>query len=507
MRIGTVNMTQQIDHHCEKIIKMPLLLLMEHAALALLKHMDMEKNNYYTIVCGYGNNGGDGFALARLLHGNGKHVSVFTIGREGSRFSECAETNFSILQNMGISIVDIKTIEQLEMLSGCIQQSDITVDGIFGTGLKAGVQGLAGIVIDTINKNSKTIVSIDVPSGMNGDDGATKGAVVNATKTVCFEVYKRGFFTYEAQPYLGEVVVEKIGVPTFVLDQYDNREFITSLQYMQFQLKEKQKLGYKSNFGHVTIIAGSEGFEGAAYLSTEAAVKCGSGLVTLATSKQVQSKVVPKLSEAMNINRDDVSLFQRQLEKSEAIAFGPGMGNTEETLLRLQTVFEHATCPIVIDADGINVIANVLQRDSHYLQQKKQALIFTPHLGEMARLTGLSIEEIRKNRLDIAKEFAKKHGVVLLLKGYQTIITDGDTLFVNPTGNSAMANGGMGDTLTGIITSFIGQGLSPLQSAVCGAYLHGYIGDELAKTYYTINGTDIISQLQQTMKVLSNPIK
>jgi ADP-dependent NAD(P)H-hydrate dehydratase / NAD(P)H-hydrate epimerase len=496
MKVATSHILNDIDRACVEKLKLPVEILMENAALKLLKHMEIEKYERYVIVCGCGNNGGDGFALARHLMVVGKSVSVFLISSEKAVLSSCAEMNYNILQNMGLKITRIRNLEEVYELSEAVANAEVTVDGIFGTGISRKVEGIFEAVIAVINENSKRIFSIDIPSGINSDTGKIMGSCIRAHKTISFQLYKRGFLNYDCGKYLGKVIVENIGIPEFIVDQYHEKEFITEAEFIREYIKKREKYSFKGDFGRVSVIAGSMGFTGAAYISSEAAVKSGSGLVTAISSSKVQEILSSKLVEAMTSTYEKEDTFIKLVGNSDAVAFGPGMGNTEHTFELLCRVMEMVQCPVVLDADGINVMNG--HTDKFKQWQKK--VVITPHLGEMARLTGYSIDHIRGNRLDVAKNFAKEYNIVVLLKGYETIITDGSILYVNPTGSSAMASGGMGDCLTGIIAAFIAQGISPFEAAVCGAYIHGYTGDKLSKELYSVNASDIIRSLPEVIK-------
>ena len=247
-------------------------------------------------------------------------------------------------------------------------------------------------------------------------------------------------------------------------------------------------------------MAGSLGFTGAAYISTQAAVRSGAGLVTLCCDDSIQDILSGKLVEAMTASIDDEKKLDSLISKSNCIAIGPGLGNNHVTLNLLEKILLNSKCPVVIDSDGLNVLEGNLDM----LKNKKCKIVLTPHMGEMARISGFSIDEINENKIDIAKNFAKKYNVVLLLKGFNTIITDGKTLLINPTGSSAMASGGMGDCLTGIIASFISQGYDILTAACIGAYVHGYCGDKLSKEMFCVNANHILEGLPCVIKEIQN---
>ena len=494
MRIGTSNSTKVLDTACVNEYKIPLIVLMENAVLSALKCMDIEENESYVVVSGVGNNGGDGLGLARQLTAKGKNVEVFIVGKL-EKLTECSKINYDILKAMDIPI-KVVTEENLGELKSSIKSSDIVVDCIFGTGLEREIKGIFYDVIKIINENKNKTYSIDVPSGINATTGEVLGICINADKTISFEFYKRGFLKYDVKKFIGEVVVEHIGIPEYILNKYDDKEYITSLELVKSNIKQKDKFAFKSDFGKVAIFAGSRGITGAAYIATEAAVKTGSGLTTLVSDEYVQNIASQKLSEAMTLNIDDLQKLEKLVKDCTAIGFGCGMGDSNDTYNKLDYVLKNSTCPVVIDADGLNSLKNRLE----LIQEYPKRIIITPHLGEMARLTGYSIPYIKENKVDVAKEFANKYKMIVLLKGYETVITDGTQTYINPTGNSAMANGGMGDTLLGMITSLAGQGIDPLMATVSGAYIHGYIGNILAENLYTVNATDIIASIQKTMR-------
>lgn len=496
MRIGTSKISRDIDSSCVEKLGIPLIVLMENAALKVLKHLETDKYSNYVIVCGYGNNGGDGLAVARHLYALGKKVEVFVVFIESRNMSECFRTNFDILKNIGVSVDEITDFKDLEKLRSSMLKSQVTVDALFGTGLNKEVQGLFKDSIMAINECSSFTVSIDIPSGMNGDTGNILGCSVKANKTICFEFYKRGFLNYGSEEFTGEIIVESIGVPKNIIEQFHNDEFITDKSDVTESIKPRKKQGHKGDYGRTLIIAGSEGFSGAAYMSTQAAIRTGSGLVTLCCSSKIQDILSCKLSEAMTVSFENKDELLRLLSISNSVAIGPGLGNNKTTLKLLEFVLDQANGTVIIDADGLNVLSGNLQ----LLQKSRVPVIITPHPGEMSRLTGLPIQAINFSRVDISKSFALENNVIVLLKGYQTVITDGSKVYVNPTGNSSMASGGMGDCLTGIIASLASQGIPPIEAAACGAYIHGYAGDTLSKNIYSVNAGHVIEEIPYIMK-------
>jgi NAD(P)H-hydrate epimerase len=494
VKIGTAEIIRNIDKYCIENLGIPSIVLMENAALKVLKNLSLDKHDSFVIVCGRGNNGGDALAVARHLYSIGKHIEVFLLGL--SKMSTDCEINYNILKNMGIRINNISNVNDIGYLRDALNRCEVAIDGIFGTGLSRNVSGIYDMVITIINENSSNIISIDVPSGFESNTGRVLGNCIKASKTISFQLYKRGFINYDTDKLIGEIIIEKIGIPEFAVDKFHNNEFIIDKEMVKKRIRKRNKYSYKGNYGRVTVIAGSKGFTGAAVISTQAAVRSGAGLVTLCCTSDVQSIISSKLLEAMTANVDDEDSLQNLLKKSDVIAIGPGMGNNNSTLRILEKVIKESECPLVIDADAINVLKGNL----HLLEEKKGKVILTPHLGEMSRITGMPIEIIKQKRLEIAKEFAYKYRIILLLKGYNTIITDGETSVINPTGNSAMASGGMGDCLTGMIASFIAQGYSPMEAAYMSAYIHGYCGEELSEEMFCVNAGHVLEYIPYCIK-------
>ena len=465
MKIATSQIMRNIDSYCIDVLGIPGIILMENAALKVMKNIP-ENNKKFVIVCSSGNNGGDGFVVARHLLNRGNYVEVFFLGSD-ENMSADALVNFNIIRNMGAKIIEVNNNEELEILRESIIKSEITIDAIFGTGLSREVKGIYSLAITIMNENSKYILSIDVPSGFECNSGKVMGNCIRSNKTVTFELYKRGFISYDAESITGEIVIEKIGIPKAIVDKFHEDEYIMDIDFIKGLIKKRNKYSHKGDYGRTLILAGSAGFTGAAYISTQAAVRSGAGLVTLGCDSSIQNILSGKLVEAMTVSTNDEIRLDSLITKSDSIAIGPGLGNNNCTLNLLKKVLLNSKCPVVIDSDGLNVLEGNLE----ILKNKKCQIVLTPHMGEMARISGFSIDEINKNKIDIAKEFAKKHKVVLLLKGFNTIITDGKTVQINPTGSSAMASGGMGDCLTGIIASFISQGYDIMTAACIGAYI------------------------------------
>ena len=494
MKIATSEIMGNIDRFCIDTLKIPSIILMENAALKVIKNIDMGRFNSFIVVCGNGNNGGDGLAVARHLISIGKMVQVFLLGKDDEMSLDC-KTNYHILKNIGVKINRINNVEDIDNLRDAILRSEATIDAIFGTGLSRDVQGSYDAVISIINVNSSYILSIDVPSGFNCNSGKVMGNCVSANKTVSFQLYKRGFLSYCTDKLTGEIVIENIGIPQFVVEKFHNNEFMLDKNMIKEKLILRDKYDHKGDFGRVLIVAGSRGFTGAAYISTEAAVRTGSGNVTLCCPEDITDIMASKIIEAMIVSISEDERLNKIIGNSHAIAIGPGMGDNEKTLELVSKIVREAKCPVVIDADGLNSIKNNLD----ILKESKNKIILTPHLGEMAKLTGRSIEYIKDNRIEVAQSFAKEYGVILLLKGFNTVITDGKCTMINPTGNSSMASGGMGDCLTGMVVAFLGQGYSPFVATYIAAFVHGLCGEKLSENSFCVNARDILKEIPKTI--------
>lgn len=497
MKIATGPVMKEIDRYCIESLKIPGIVLMENAALKVVKNLETDKYNYYTVICGKGNNGGDGFAVARHLAILEKKLEVFFIGSEESMSEDC-KTNYTILKNMGIKINKIHNVEDVNELRDSLERCSVIVDALFGTGLSKDLEGIYDLVISIINENSSHTVSIDVPSGLNNDTGKIMGNCVRANKTITFELYKKGFLNYGSHKYTGEVIVERIGIPTFVIDKFHENEFMIDENMIKARLHTRDRYAHKGDYGRVLIMAGTKGFTGAAYIATEAAIRSGAVLVTLCCSEDIQPILSTKLTEAMTISFNEAERLENIMERCNSIALGPGMGNNDHTLETLRNVLLKAKCPIVIDADGINVLKDKLS----LLKNREMPVILTPHVGEMSRITGLAAEYIQENRIEVSKKFAFDYKAIVILKGYNTVITDGETVIINPTGNSSMASGGMGDCLTGIIASFIGQGYKPMEAAALAVYIHGYTGDRLAEEMFCVSASKVLESIPYIIKDL-----
>ncbi|BBM52444.1 carbohydrate kinase [Leptotrichia trevisanii] len=497
MLLGGNETTRKIDSFAINELKIPGIVLMENAAISFVKHIDENEDNFL-IICGKGNNGGDGYAIARQLFSKRKNVKIFCISNEN--MSNDCSINYEICKNMGIEI-----FYEIEELNKLLLECEVVIEGIFGTGLNSEIKGIYREIIEKINavSNNKKIYSIDIPSGINGDTGEIMGISIKANVTISFVTYKKGFLNSKIKNYLGKVIIENIGLNENNINHLINEYYLTPKMIKSFHI-ERNEDSHKGDFGKVLIFAGSSGFYGAGNIVAKSCVRSGAGLTTVITDKNNFSLnvFVPEaMSFPINFNNinENFEKLQNEILNSDVIAIGPGIGKNQqaleifEKLINIEKNNKGNMIKLVLDADALNLLAE----NRELFGNIKNRAILTPHLVEFSRLTGFLPDEINKNKLEVTKNFAKKYELTLLLKGKNTIITNGEILFVNSTGNSHMANGGMGDCLTGIICSLAGQKYDLIQSASIGAYLHGKIADELVKSQYIVNATDIIDNISK----------
>ena len=428
------------------------------------------------VVCGKGNNGGDGFVAARHLRHAGCQVDVFLIADE-KMLSGDAKLNKEILDKLMHpvkSLPDEAKVKKLD-LSGY----DVILDAVFGTGLSSDVRGPLGLAIERINDSKVPVVAVDIPSGISSDSGQVMGTAVRAAATVTFGYPKIGHVTYPGAAHTGDITIVDIGIPPDLAPDGPGSTWLLEDSDIAPHFKRRRPDAHKGRFGHLVVVAGSGDKPGAAGLCCRAAVRSGAGLVTLAAPDEVLSRVVVGAVEFMGApakSAKDVSDF---CKGKQAVCIGPGLGTSKEAADRVRRLVSELPLPMVVDADGLNNLAGKLAM----VKKAPAKRILTPHPGEMARLLGLTVPEVQKDRLGMARLAAKKGGCVVVLKGTGTVVADRDgTAFLVPTGNPGMASGGTGDVLTGIIGGLLAQGHDACQAACLGAYVHGEAGDLVMET-------------------------
>lgn len=480
----------------------PGIVLMENAARGCVDRISKDfpdiKEKTVACFCGKGNNGGDGLAIARLLSRLGCKVTVFLT--HGDSFKGDALINREILNYMNCKIYHVP-----ENIADVVHSFDIIVDAIFGIGMYGTVDDETFSLISAINRSGKYILSVDIPSGISADTGEVCGACINATKTVTFGAYKTGLLLFPGCDYTGEVTVCDICTPDFVLD--DVNKFVTDREFVEKNLPRRTNNSQKGDYGKVLIIGGRQGMTGAPVMAAEAALRMGAGLVTVGVCKSLNGILEEKLTEAMtyplpevdgHLSKEAAPQIKKLIERADAVLFGMGAGTSEDVYELLKVVMENCTVPLIIDADGLNI----LSKHTELMEKCSCSLIFTPHEVEMSRLLKTELSEITENRIGVSYKYAQDNGVTLILKGHHTIVTAEDgTQYINITGNPGLATGGSGDVLAGMVAALAARGLKADVAAAVAVYLHGKSGDIAAESLGedSLIATDIIKYLPKAI--------
>ncbi len=483
---------RRIDALAIEKFNIPGIVLMENAASACvleIKHFDT-----FTVVCGRGNNGGDGLAIARRLIIMGKKVNIYLA--LGDAFSGDALINYNILKAMGVKFKDTQCGDfEKDLLT-----SDCVVDAILGTGIKGEIKSPVAEIIEKINKNSRYILSVDVPSGINADSGEAECAV-RADKTVTFAAYKTGMLLYPAANFTGEIVVADISIPPSAFEDININTI--DEEYAKRIMPKRKANSHKGDYGKIFIIGGSCGMAGAVTLAAKAAFRVGAGIVTACVPEEINDVVQKSCIEAMTYPVDfekDADKIASKMKGYDAILFGNGIGREEYVSNLLQKVLETSKVPVVIDADGLFALSKNLE----LLKRCKCPVILTPHSAEMGRLISKAPEDVEKDRLGVSRGFATEFGVALVLKGNHSIITAPcGTQYINLTGNNGMATAGSGDVLAGITAALAVTVRDVLGAASLAVYLHALAGDCAAETIgeTSLVALDIVNALPQILPV------
>ncbi len=468
-----------------------------------------------SVLCGKGNNGGDGFVVARHLYNRGAEVSVFLMAR-GTQLKGDPRTNFRILQ--GINKRDrSSTLQLLESVDASRLRRhpspDVIVDALFGTGFSGVVRGEYEKVIRWVNESDSTVVAVDIPSGVNADDGTVESVAVTADVTVTMGLRKVGLLVHRGRECSGSIHVADIEIPKIVYQRSGIRTWYVQQIDVRKMLPRRPLNAHKHSVGKILVLAGSRGLTGAAVMSCNSAMRAGAGAVVLGIPKSLLPVVSKKLTEVMpnpleeteeqSVSRKAIPEINRFVSWSDLVVLGPGLGRNKETEEVILELIQTIKKPLLIDADGLNALAI----NPKIVKKRKAETILTPHTGELSRITKNSAEEIEENRVAVARKEAKALNCYLVLKGSPTVVgTPSGDVFINSTGNPGMATAGAGDVLTGTIAALWGQHISAAEASVCGVYLHGLAGD-LAKRKYGemgLTATDIIEAMPRAiMKTLS----
>ncbi|ULT54748.1 NAD(P)H-hydrate dehydratase [Neobacillus drentensis] len=508
---------QQMDHYTIEKIGLPGVVLMENAGGRVAEEIvasSTHVNPRVVILAGGGNNGGDGFVIARRLYDLGFDLLLCLVVPP-ERIKGDAKVHLDVYHNRQLPILYLHE-SPLERVESEINQADVIVDALLGTGVSGPVREPFGSVISMVNKHAgkKIIISVDIPSGVNSDSGKVEGTAVKATKTITFVFPKRGFFLQDGPKFVGEWKAVDISVPPSIVEELglEMPQVITK-ELVNHSVPLRPKHGHKGTFGHVLVVGGSKFYVGAPIFSAKAALNSGAGLVTLAVPESIypmaaaqnpESLFLPLADEEGHFSAEAIDHLSTILHQFKSVAIGPGISRFPGGEAWMKSLMSLLTKqPIVVDADALYLLRDELDMVRDY----KGNVIFTPHPGEMARLLNKTVKEVEEDRIGIAKTFAQDYGVFLLLKGHRSVIAtpDGD-VFINPHGNDALGKGGSGDVLTGMIASFLAQGATPVKALVTASYLHARAGEEKAAALssYGVGPLDLVDGIREQLRVLMN---
>lgn len=472
-------MTEAIDRFAEAHLGIPTVQLMERAGLAVAERVcaSTKAGGRVLILAGGGNNGGDGYAAAIILQERGYRVAVCDVFSRGQRSEAGRHFLDAYREAVGLP---------LSLSEAAAWPHDCLVDAVLGTGAKLPLADALRPVSAFIKKSAAYKIAVDLPLGADAESGRVDPHAVSVNETLMLGFLKYGLYSYPAREHVGALIVADIGldIPA-VREMIGEAEHLTVPSDIPSLLPARAANTHKGSFGHLVLLAGSERYRGAALMAASAALRMGAGLCTLASCEEVLAATTPILPEVILAKlgeRDDISPL---CDKKSAILIGPGSGATDVTAARVHALLSTEGAPLLIDADGINVLAT--QEGRALLSRAKRRVILTPHPTEFARLIDTDTASVQADRLSLARRFAAEHPTVtLVLKGAATVIAEGDRFTVNTTGGPALAKGGSGDVLAGAIASLLASGIAPYDAARIGVCLHGAAGDALAARYSPI---------------------
>ena len=512
-RLVTGRQMKDIDRRAEQEWQIPGMTLMEHAGRAVVEAISVELGRLdqkrFLVVCGKGNNGGDGFVAVRYLKERGAAVTCL-LAAAPAELKGDALANYESLRTAGVPVLEA---DGKGTLDAALRDHPVVVDALLGTGLTSAPRGLVARVIEAVNRSGCFVVSIDVPSGVDADTGQAFQPSIRADLTVTMALAKLGLWLYPGRALAGKVVPADIGIPAQLLDTAGDT-FLLDDVGIRAAIPRRPPDGHKGTFGTALVIAGSRGYSGAACLTGAAAARSGCGMVRMAVPAGiagiVESNVLEPVkfplaqTEAESISPAALDMVLELAETADAIAVGPGIGTHPETRRFLLDLLPRLHRPVVIDADGINNLAGKLD----LLHEMAAPVILTPHPGELGRLVQLDPARVNADRVELSRRLAREHNIVLVLKGASTVIAvpDGRVL-VNPTGNSGLGSGGTGDVLTGLLAGLVAQGAKPMDAACAAVFLHGRAADLAAArlTEYCLVAHDLLDYLPDAFHSVLSP--
>lgn len=514
MYLVTASEMQEMDRRTIESFGIPGRVLMEIAGrgatrILLNNFHDLDRKKV-GIIAGRGNNGGDGFVIARYLAQKGIPVTVYLLALKKTVKGDAA-ANLELLSPLKVPVVEMPDKQSFEKRQTDLRHQQIWVDAILGTGLKSDVKGYFKEVIAFINRSNKPVLAVDIPSGLNSDTGQPCGACVRAHFTATFAFAKTGHLLFPGADYTGNLEIIDIGIPPHIAGDVGCSQYLLTPKMLRNAFMPRPPDAHKGRTGHLLVVAGSPGKTGAATMTAVSAMRAGAGLVTLGIPASLNIALEAQVVEAMTcplpetengvLGNSALNLIMDQAAGKQCIALGPGLGTAAETGQLVRQILLQSPAPVVIDADGLNCIAG----HTRILKDLSAPAVLTPHPGEMARLVNSTPLDVQKDRINCARDFATKFNVHVVLKGARTVIAHPDgNVFVNPTGNSGMASGGMGDVLTGLIAGFIAQGYPVESAAHLGVYLHGAAADDMSEKIgpFGYLATEVMNAVPQQIKKL-----
>lgn len=513
MLLVTADEMREIDRQSIKGLGIPGIVLMENAGIRAAekaKELLLEKRKV-VVLAGNGNNGGDGFVIARHLGNWDYEVETWLIG-DIQKCSADSITNFHALVHSGYKL-KFWNENNNRLLIESLNNADLIIDAMLGTGAKGELREPYSAIIDLANVVSGTRLAIDMPTGVNSDTGEVINIAFKADSTITFAFPKIGQFMYPGAEYVGELIIADISIPPVILKQVKPKAYLINHDMIQRLLPHRKRQSHKGTYGHSLIIGGSEDMPGAPTLATKAALRAGTGLATIAIPKSIRPLVFGLLPEAIckglpetitgHFSLEGIDSLFLETNKYTAIGIGPGMGIWEQGEEWVSNILKSTNLPIVIDADALNLLAN----DLSVLNTRDYPTILTPHPGEMARLLKKEIQHVESNRIAAARQLASQFGVYVVLKGANTVIaTPNGDIYINSTGGPELAKGGTGDVLTGLLTGLLAQKLPVIDALLIGVYIHGLAGSlaSIPSNYSTL-ATEVIDNIGLAInKVMSN---
>lgn len=484
------------DQYTIQKLGVPSLELMEHAAQACVQVLEDEKVDlsHVCVVCGSGNNGGDGFAIARILQNNRYSVETFCVGNP-EHYTEETQEQMHRLQECGGKIT-----------YGMPQEDSysVIIDAVFGVGLSRKVEGRYRQVIEQMNRMRGTKFAVDIPSGLSATTGCILGYAFKADYTVTFQLKKIGLELSQGRTMAGRVIVPDIGISTDSICEDQEIVRTAGKDIYRKMLPDRPEDSNKGTYGRLLVIAGSKGMAGAAYLNAHAAYMTGAGLVRIYTSSDNREILQTLLPEAIITTYEEYNKEEllSLLTWADGVCIGSGLGMSRLSEKILKTVIEYVKVPCLIDADGLNLLA---ENNNYLNQMAERRFVITPHMKEMSRLTGTPVEELKADRIQILKDFISRYRITCVLKDSRTLIASEEKgIRMNLTGNSAMAKAGSGDVLAGVISGWMVQGKEAEDAAELGTYIHGLSGDlaKFEKGVYSVMARDLIEYISKALMKL-----